>query len=175
MTQESRDEAGLRSDPDGRNSGSIRTGEATILPRRRPLSAPLVRVLAGTPESAAVARRLARQFLGAGHPAADTVTLIVSELVTNSVTHSRSGAPGGTVSVAFSRGSSGVLIQVRDDGGASGAWASAAPGSTAEHGYGLLLVDALSDSWGTIAGPNGRVTWCRVSPARGTPGRQGTS
>jgi anti-sigma regulatory factor (Ser/Thr protein kinase) len=145
---------------------SSRLSRATTLPRRSPLSVPLVRVLPGTAQSAAVARRLARRFVGPGHPAADTVALIVSELVTNSVTHSRSGAPGGTVTVAISRGSAGVLIQVRDDGGPSGQWMSAAPGSAAEHGYGLLLVDALADNWGTLAGPQGRVTWCRVGGAR---------
>jgi anti-sigma regulatory factor (Ser/Thr protein kinase) len=145
---------------------TFRQSQATMLPRRSPLSVPLVRVLPGTAQSAGIARRLARRFVGAGHPAADTVALIVSELVTNSVTHSRSGAPGGTVTVAISRGSAGVLIQVRDDGGASGQWTSAAPGSAAEHGYGLLLVDALADNWGTLAGPQGRVTWCRVGGAR---------
>lgn len=149
--------------PQQRLPAPSRPGQATTLPSRSRLSVPLVRVLPGTAQSAGVARDLARRFVGAWHPAADTVALIVSELVTNSVTHSRSGAPGGTITVAISRGSAGVLIQVRDDGGASGQWTSATPGSAAEHGYGLLLVDALADNWGTLAGPQGRVTWCRVS------------
>jgi anti-sigma regulatory factor (Ser/Thr protein kinase) len=129
----------------------------------RPLNVPLLRVLPGTADAASKARQLARDFLGAGHPAADTVVLIVSELVTNALVHSRSGAPGGFISVSLCSGDAGVLIQVRDDGGRSGRWVPARPGSIAEHGYGLLLVDALADSWGTVAGPQGRVTWCRVS------------
>jgi anti-sigma regulatory factor (Ser/Thr protein kinase) len=130
---------------------------------------PVLRVLPGVPESAAVARLLARQLLGSAHPAADTVMLLVSELVTNAIMHTRSGAPGGTVTVTLCPGSAGVLVQVRDDGGPSvpSVWAaqtaSAGPGAAAEHGYGLLLVDALADSWGTLASTEGRVTWCRVS------------
>jgi anti-sigma regulatory factor (Ser/Thr protein kinase) len=140
----------------------------------RPLNVPLLRVLPGTADAAGKARQLAREFLGAGHPAADTVVLIVSELVTNAVVHSRSGAPGGFISVSLCSGDAGVLIQVRDDGGQSGRWVSAPPGSIAEHGYGLLLVDALADSWGTVAGPQGRVTWCRVSCNGRTTGRPGS-
>jgi serine/threonine-protein kinase RsbW len=129
--------------------------------------APLLRVLPGTPESAGAARRMAHQFLGDGHPAAETVMLVVSELVTNAIVHSKSGAPGGTVTVALCPGQGGVLVQVRDDGGPSeprlAGTAAADKTNGAEQGYGLLLVDALADSWGTIASPDGRITWCRVA------------
>ena len=129
----------------------------------------MLRVLPGTADSAEAARRLTRELLGSGHPALDTAMLLISELVTNSVTHSRSGRAGGTVTVAVSTGSAGVLIQVRDDGGltephvvatrATGAeWAAGA-----EHGYGLLLVAALADTWGTTTTREGRLTWCRVA------------
>ncbi len=37
------------------------------------------------------------------------------------------------------------------------------PADGAEHGYGLVLVDALADRWGSICSPEGRVTWCRIS------------
>jgi anti-sigma regulatory factor (Ser/Thr protein kinase) len=89
--------------------------------------------------------------------------LLVSELVTNAIVHSRSGAPGGTVTVALCPVSAGVLVQVRDDGGPSEPCLAKLGTNGAEHGYGLLLVDALADSWGTISGPDSRVTWCRVS------------
>jgi anti-sigma regulatory factor (Ser/Thr protein kinase) len=148
---------------------------AQMLSRRAPLGVPLVRVLAGTPDSAGKARRLARDFLGEGHPDADTVALIVSELVTNAVTHSRSGAAGGSVTISLCGGDAGVLVQVRDDGGPSGRWVSSAPGTAAEHGYGLLLVDALADSWGTSSGPHGRVTWCRVKGQSRVPGQNRSS
>jgi anti-sigma regulatory factor (Ser/Thr protein kinase) len=131
----------------------------------RPVQAPLLRVLPGTPESAAAARSMTRQLLGEGHPAAETVQLLVSELVTNAIVHSNSGAPGGTVTLALCPGRDGILVQVRDDGGPSEPCLSgvaAEDGAGAEHGYGLLLVDALAERWGTISSPDGRITWCRI-------------
>ena len=125
----------------------------------------MLRMLPGAAESAAAARRLTRELLGPGHPALHTAMLLVSELVTNSVTHSRSGLPGGTVTVAVSTGSAGVLIQVRDDGGLTEPRVvETVPTGTegAEHGYGLLLVAALADTWGTTTTREGRLTWCRV-------------
>ena len=89
--------------------------------------------------------------------------LLVSELVTNAIVHSQSGAPGGTVTVALCPVSSGVLVQVRADGGPSEPLLAEIGAGGAEHGFGLRLVDALADSWGTISGPGSRVTWCRVS------------
>jgi serine/threonine-protein kinase RsbW len=129
----------------------------------RPARAPMLRVLPGTPHAASTARQLALQLLGPAHPAADTVTLLISELVSNAILHSRSGLPGGTLTLALCPGAAGVLIQVCDAGGPSEPCLSAVPADGAEHGYGLLLVDALADSWGTLSSPDGRVTWCRVS------------
>ena len=100
------------SEPAGRD-GPARTA-------MRPVQAPLLRVLPGTPESAGAARSMTRQLLGDGHPAAETVQLVVSELVTNAILHSKSGAPGGTVTLALCPGpGGGILVQVRDDGGPS--------------------------------------------------------
>jgi anti-sigma regulatory factor (Ser/Thr protein kinase) len=126
----------------------------------------LLRVLPGTADSAAAARQLTRDLIGSGHPALDTAMLLASELVTNSVTHSLSGLPGGTVTLAVSTGSASVLIQVRDDGGLTEPRVVAtqpAGADRAEHGYGLLLVAALADTWGTTTTREGRLTWCRVT------------
>jgi anti-sigma regulatory factor (Ser/Thr protein kinase) len=109
------------------------------------------------------ARQVARELLGDEHPAIETTMLLVSELVTNSVLHSRSGEPDGRVTVVLCTGPAGILIQVSDDGGPSEPHVSAVLADDAEHGYGLLLVDALADRWGSICSPEGRVTWCRVS------------
>jgi anti-sigma regulatory factor (Ser/Thr protein kinase) len=131
-----------------------------------PMRAPMIRVLPGTPRSAALARQAARQLLGDSHPATETAMLLVSELVTNAVQHTRSGEPGGSVTIALCTGPAGLLIQVRDDGGASEPRVAAIAGVTAdaaEHGYGLRLVDALAERWGTITSPDGRITWCRIS------------
>jgi anti-sigma regulatory factor (Ser/Thr protein kinase) len=132
-------------------------------PFRSAAREPLLRVLPGTADSASAARLMVRQLLGDRDPAVETVMLLVSELVTNAIMHSRSGSPGGTVTVALCPVSAGVLVQVRDDGGPSEPCLTTLGAGGAEHGYGLLLVNALADSWGTISGPDSRVTWCRVS------------
>ncbi|MBO0826084.1 MAG: ATP-binding protein [Actinobacteria bacterium] len=138
---------------------------------RRPRPALALRVLPGTAESVSLARQLVQELLSDRHPVIDTALLLMSELVTNSVTHSRSRLPGGTVTVVVSDGSDGVLIQVRDDGGMAQprlprlpAVPTTDPGATdGEHGYGLLLVSALARTWGTVTTSEGRVTWCRVT------------
>jgi anti-sigma regulatory factor (Ser/Thr protein kinase) len=124
---------------------------------------PVMRVFPGTPDSASAARLMASQLLGDKDPAVETVMLLVSELVTNAIVHSQSGAPDGTVTVTLCPVPAGVLVQVRDDGGLSEPCLANIRAGGAEHGYGLLLVDALADTWGTISGPESRVTWCRVS------------
>jgi two-component sensor histidine kinase len=111
--------------------------------------------------------------------------LLVSELVTNSIEHSESRRPGGTVTVAVCVGLMSVLIQVRDDGGqseprlpverAEGGPSVADDRAGAsitgnERGYGLLLVEALAETWGTIATTEGRVTWCRLAVDRSGEG-----
>ncbi|HXZ64149.1 MAG TPA: ATP-binding protein [Streptosporangiaceae bacterium] len=152
----------------GADGSSRPRARASGLPGRpaAPLPPPVIRVLPGAPESATVARRLAQELLGDGHPAADTAMLLVSELVTNSVLHSQSRRPGATVTVALCAGPSSVLIQVRDDGGPSEPRLLTTKGPAAagaEHGYGLLLVDALAETWGTLSTTGGRVTWCRLA------------
>jgi anti-sigma regulatory factor (Ser/Thr protein kinase) len=150
MTAGGSDRAATLPPPSPRQTGSASRG-------------PVLRVFPGTPDSARAARLMAHQLLGDDDPAAETVMLLISELVTNAITHSRSGAPGGTVTVTLCPLSAGVLLQVRDDGGPSEPCLAKIRTGSAEHGYGLLLVDALADSWGTIPGPDSRVTWCRVS------------
>ena len=49
---------------------------------------------------------------------ADTATLLTSELVTNAILHTASGAPGGTVTIVVVDVADGVLIEVIDDGSA---------------------------------------------------------
>lgn len=138
--------------------------------RQYPMRGPLLCILPGTPDSVSTARQLARQLLGDDDSVTETVMLLLSELVTNAIVHSRSGEPGGTVTVAVSPGRTDVLVQVRDDGGTSKPRLAAVPGDGAECGYGLRLVDALADSWATVSCSEGRVTWCRVSGAASTRG-----
>jgi hypothetical protein len=56
--------------------------------------------LAGRAERAWAARAFVSEMLGPGHPCGDVAVLLVSEVFSNSVRHSGSGAPGETVTVA---------------------------------------------------------------------------
>jgi hypothetical protein len=100
---------------------------------------------------------------------ADTVELLVSEIVTNAVRasaeHSRLRQdPGQTIGVPTVRlwlTSNGhrVLIQVWDPDDRAPAPETA--GLAAESGRGLLLVDTLSSQWGCFApdDQNGKIVW----------------
>jgi anti-sigma regulatory factor (Ser/Thr protein kinase) len=55
--------------------------------------------------------------LGPGHPCGDDAALLVSELFGDSVRHSRSGAAGGTVTVAVGSGDGFVRVEVTDRSG----------------------------------------------------------
>ncbi len=155
----------------GANVGATASAKVGGAAPAGPARGPVLRVLPGTADSAGAARQLARQLLGDGDPSVETVMLVVSELVTNAIVHTHSGAPGGTITVALCPGPAGTLVQVRDDGGTSEPCLATA-GGEGEHGYGLLLVDTLAESWGTLPSPDGRITWCRVG---GQPGMAGSA
>lgn len=123
--------------------------------------------LDGTSRAASQARALVRDLLGNEHPSAQEATLVMSELVSNAITHSQSGRPGGivTVAVEMTAKQGDVRIRVRDAGGPDApVLTSSDPDS--EHGRGLAIVDALAADWGSRTGPAGRVTWCRIEASR---------
>ena len=125
--------------------------------------------LAGTPQAPREARALVSHALGDDHPQVHDARLVISELVSNAITHSQSGQPGGTVAVALEIAphSGDVHIQVRDAGGPN-TRAPTAHGPDREHGRGLAIVTALAADWGTETGPAGRATWCRLSTSQRT-------
>jgi anti-sigma regulatory factor (Ser/Thr protein kinase) len=125
---------------------------------------PVTRILPGVPGSARSGRLLVLSALGPRHPAADVALLLVSELITNAVRHSASGLPGGTLTVTVRAAGTDIVMEVLDSGGAASAphRTAAEPGAR-EGGLGILLVDALSRSWGTRMTEDGRLTWCRLS------------
>ena len=127
--------------------------------------------LPGRPESASAARSLVRQVLGEDHPSGGDAALVISELVSNAVAHTRSGQPGGTITVAIetSEQPPEVCIRVRDAGG-PGAPALAAATESSEHGRGLRIVAALAAEWGSQASETGRATWCRLARDRNPVG-----
>ena len=89
---------------------------------------------------------------------ADTIEIVVSEMVTNSVNASRAlGRPVIRLILTLDRGELAVLV--RDDH--PGAPQTRHPGADEESGRGLLLAEALSDRFGWYPleqGP-GKVTW----------------
>ncbi|MEO3812774.1 ATP-binding protein [Sphaerisporangium sp. B11E5] len=116
--------------------------------------------MAGSPESVKAAREFVRRRLGDGHPALDDVTLLVSELVTNSVLHSRSRG-GGRVAVAMADCRDVIHVDVVDAGG--DAFQPVSGDMFNENGRGLMLVRELSRDWGTHTDEGGRVVWFQVA------------
>lgn len=125
---------------------------------------------AGQPACLHAAREFVARTLGARHARLDTAVLLTSELVTNSVLHSESGCPGGTVTITLISIADGVRVEVIDDGSVneptvrlSGAESS----EVAESGRGLQLVEFLSANWGYYRDTAGTVTWFELTEQPG--------
>ena len=115
-------------------------------------------VICGRPEQVGVARAFVRQVLGTGHPGLDRVTLLTSELVTNSVSHSDSRLDGGTIAVTVRAAADRVRVEVTDDGGPT-APTLRCDDELAEGGRGLRLVEAYSLMWDYYRDGTRMVTW----------------
>jgi anti-sigma regulatory factor (Ser/Thr protein kinase) len=100
-------------------------------------------VIHGRPEQVSVARAFVREVLGISHPGLERVTLLTSELVTNSVSHSNSGLDSGTIAVTVRAAADLVRVEVTDDGGPAEP-AVCRDDDLAETGHGLRLVQAYS-------------------------------
>lgn len=102
-----------------------------------------------------------------GHPVADDVALVVTELSANAIKHTASGGPGGRFVVELERCDSHVQVTVTDMGaGTEPALSAADPASeTAVTGRGLFLVDALAVKWGCEQMPGGRHVWAILMEA----------
>lgn len=110
-------------------------------------------------DAPARARRAVREVAAGSLPDEDRwrAELIVSELVANAVVH----GPGGPVEVAIETGGNGVRGQVADPGPGLRQNRLARRPALDDGGRGLLLVDALSDTWG-LADDQSRV-WFEVA------------
>jgi anti-sigma regulatory factor (Ser/Thr protein kinase) len=91
----------------------------------------------------------------------ETAVLLTSELVTNSVQHSNSRHPGGTITVVVISVVDGTRIEVIDNGGATVPALKTAEdaGDLSEDGRGLQMVEMLSARWGHYSDDAGTVTW----------------
>lgn len=117
---------------------------------------PKRRIFAGFPRQI----RHARDFVGrslAECPARADAVLLVSELATNAVTHTRSG-DGGAFTVFVYCAEKWARVEVCDAGSAKLPAVQAHKG-TAEAGRGLGLVERIASQWGHFGGLRGRVVW----------------
>jgi anti-sigma regulatory factor (Ser/Thr protein kinase) len=124
------------------------------------------RALRAQPQAAGEARRA---IAGLSLPAqiCERLSLIVSELVTNSVLHAGL-TTHDTVALHVDHGNDRVRLAVHDGG----------PGFTPSppnddpdtaRGNGLVIAAALSDSWGVDCNANGCTVWCEVATEDGPP------
>ena len=119
-------------------------------------------IFPGIAESVREARALVREALGEACPVIDAATLCASELITNAVLYTRSGRPGGVVTVTVDVGDGTAIITVTDLGARGRPSIAARPSDGAEHGFGLRIVAQLAEAWSTYRTDDGRVaTWCR--------------
>lgn len=98
-----------------------------------------------TPDAPREARARVRDIAGSR---SEDATLLVSELVTNAVTH---GA-GGPMTLFADRDDKRVRFTVSDDGGGPLPVMREAQDAGAGGGHGLRIVDAVADRWGVERG-----------------------
>lgn len=124
----------------------------------------------GSPEHVSGTRAfIVRTLTGLPGMDTDAATLLTSELVTNAIQHTDSGAPGGMVTIVVIGVPGGVLVEVIDDGSAG------APvvknDLYAAEGHGLFLVQQLAAQWGYLRDPAGTTVWFHLSVAEQRDGR----
>ena len=114
--------------------------------------------LPSEPESVARARRFVESWCHAwsAEAAIDPASLVVSELVTNAITHG-----GGICALRLRRDKDALRIEVVDRGDGSPEIVVAS--DTAEGGRGLRIVTLTSSAWGVDDGAEGtKVVWAEL-------------
>ena len=107
------------------------------------------RHFSGGVTAARCARRAAREEIGDALPRRrlDDVELIVSELATNSVRHSGCG-DDDELSIEANVEDDRVRVRMSDPGAGFDVHTPRPPSNGSPGGYGLMLLDRLSDRWG---------------------------
>jgi anti-sigma regulatory factor (Ser/Thr protein kinase) len=115
--------------------------------------------LGSGPDAAAEARRaIARLRADLDPPLMETLRLLVTELVTNSVRHT--DCDGLTLRIAI--GKSAVITEVADDGPTfdlESLTAEDGRGGDPDAGWGLFLVQRLARNWGVKEEGNSKRVW----------------
>jgi anti-sigma regulatory factor (Ser/Thr protein kinase) len=111
--------------------------------------------LRGGPEAAARARRaLSKLRADIDPPLMETLRLLVTELVSNSVRHARAD----TVVLKVLVGRTAVLTEVTDAGPGFDPEQTGKPG-TDDSGWGLFLVERLAHRWGVAQKDDATKVW----------------
>jgi anti-sigma regulatory factor (Ser/Thr protein kinase) len=111
-------------------------------------------------DAPARARTALRGLNGSLEDLRHAVRLLVSELVTNAVQH---GGPGGSVQVRLEALCDRVRVEVRDQGPGFRPRTGGAPDPL--RGFGLRLVDELTDRWG-VEPDDGALVWFEIDRSR---------
>jgi anti-sigma regulatory factor (Ser/Thr protein kinase) len=96
---------------------------------------------------------------------AETAALLVSELVTNAVTHDRTATGSAWVALEITGDHDQLHVEVHDASPAQPVLREA-PSLDAEHGRGLLLVDLLSSAWGCFPTAGGKAVYFTLTCAQ---------
>ncbi|MFD5103130.1 ATP-binding protein [Streptomyces albidochromogenes] len=115
-------------------------------------------------------RRIVRAFLARWDMVelTDAAELALTELVANVVRH----VPGRHCTLLILRRPGGLRVEVADRcPRPASRTAGTGDDGLAETGRGLLLVEAVTDRWGTVSVPGGKTVWfeCDAKPCSGPP------
>ena len=123
------------------------------------------RTFSAQPESVAAARRFTTSALsGTAHDTVEAIELMVSELATNCIRHTKTG-----FELRIGRTADQIRVEVTDHAG--GTPRMRRPEATEPTGRGLQIVDLLSEEWGVDqeAGPGKTVWFVVAAPAASEP------
>lgn len=117
--------------------------------------------IAGREQSVPEARAFIDGILGRDHPLRDDARLLISELVTNAIQHTRSRLPGGTVTLVVVDLGTGIRVEVIDEGSVRSV-PVVRKDISATHGRGLFLVQSLAADWGYQGDGDSTTVWFRL-------------
>lgn len=107
--------------------------------------------------------RLAGSGIRADEPLAETLVLLVSELVTNAVVHTgRSAVLRLVLPGAVTEETEEATVRLEMDDASDRAPVPRCAGGEATGGRGLALVDGLADRWGWSREGTGKRIWCEL-------------
>lgn len=113
------------------------------------------------PDGLATVRRWAGEKLrDLGEDHRQDVLMVAVELVTNALDH---GEGARTLRLSYAPGPCVVGVEVEDGTVGDPTLGRSRFGAAACRGRGLVLVDRLTDGWGTTSVARGKIVWARLS------------